>query len=47
MFVPCSWPRERDSCGVGFIADLHGRPNHRIIKLAVGGPLPTLHTGGL
>ncbi|MDE0527130.1 MAG: glutamate synthase large subunit [Truepera sp.] len=42
-----SWPRERDSCGVGFIADLHGRPNHRIIKLAVGALANLAHRGAV
>ena len=27
---------EHDSCGVGFVVDLKGRPDHRIVELALG-----------
>ncbi len=30
-----AWPRERDACGVGFIADLHGRRERRVLEHAL------------
>ena len=30
-----AWPKERDACGVGFIADIEGRKTHRTVERAV------------
>jgi glutamate synthase (NADPH/NADH) large chain len=27
--------REHDSCGVGFVCDMHGRPSHRIVEMGL------------
>ncbi|MFN3361263.1 MAG: glutamate synthase central domain-containing protein, partial [Pseudanabaenaceae cyanobacterium] len=38
--------RERDSCGVGFIADRLGRSSHKILSLALQGLACVEHRGG-
>jgi len=36
---------ERDSCGVGFVVDMKGRPSHRIVDLAISALLNLEHRG--
>jgi glutamate synthase (ferredoxin) len=38
---------ERDSCGVGFIADLNGRPTHRLVRQAVVALTNLTHRGAV
>ncbi len=38
---------ERDACGVGFIADLHGRPTHDIVAHALSGVTNLSHRGAV
>ncbi len=38
---------ERDSCGVGFIADVQGRPSHRILRMAIQGVCCVTHRGAV
>ena len=30
-----AWPEERDACGVGFVADTHGRKSHTVLEHAL------------
>jgi glutamate synthase domain-containing protein 1 len=30
-----AWPDERDACGVGFVADTHGRKSHLVLEYAL------------
>lgn len=39
--------RERDACGVGFVARLDGRPAHRIVEDALSAMTSLAHRGGL
>ena len=34
-FATLAWPDERDACGVGFVADTHGRKSHTVLKHAL------------
>ena len=34
-FSTLSWPAERDACGVGFIADTHGKRSHTVLRHAL------------
>ncbi|CAA9587488.1 MAG: Glutamate synthase [NADPH] large chain [uncultured Truepera sp.] len=34
-FTTLAWPRERDACGVGFVADTYGRRSHTVLKHAL------------
>jgi glutamate synthase (NADPH/NADH) large chain len=36
---------EHDSCGVGFVVDMHGRPSHRIIELGIASLCHLDHRG--
>ncbi|MBS1797895.1 MAG: glutamate synthase large subunit, partial [Acidobacteria bacterium] len=36
---------EHDSCGVGFVADLHGRKSHKILKIAIESLVRMHHRG--
>ena len=38
---------EHDSCGVGFIADLSGRPSHRVLDLALESVIDLTHRGAV
>ena len=38
---------EHDSCGVGFIADLSGRPSHRVLGLALESVINLTHRGAV
>ena len=38
---------ERDACGVGFVADLHGRPTHDILVHALSGVTNLSHRGAV
>ncbi len=38
---------EHDSCGVGFIADLGGRPSHRVLALALESVINLTHRGAV
>jgi len=38
---------EKDSCGVGFVADVSGRPSHRILRMAVQGVCCVTHRGAV
>ena len=38
---------EHDSCGVGFIADLGGRPSHRVLSLALESVINLTHRGAV
>ncbi len=38
---------EHDACGVGFIADVSGRPSHRILRMAIQGVCCVTHRGAV
>jgi len=38
---------EKDSCGVGFVADVSGKPSHRILRMAVQGVCCVTHRGAV
>ena len=38
---------EKDSCGVGFVADVSGRPSHRILRMAIQGVCCVTHRGAV
>ena len=38
---------ERDACGIGFVADAHGRPSRQIIEAALGGLACVIHRGAV
>ncbi len=38
---------EHDSCGVGLVVDIEGRPSRRIVELALGGLVNLTHRGGV
>jgi glutamate synthase domain-containing protein 2/glutamate synthase domain-containing protein 1/glutamate synthase domain-containing protein 3 len=39
--------RERDACGIGFVADAHGRPSRGIIDAALNGLACVIHRGAV
>jgi glutamate synthase domain-containing protein 2/glutamate synthase domain-containing protein 1/glutamate synthase domain-containing protein 3 len=39
--------QERDACGIGFVADAHGRASHDILAKAIGGLANVRHRGAL
>ena len=39
--------QERDACGTGFVADIHGRPSHAILDMAVTAVTNLTHRGAL
>jgi len=48
MELPLYHPQfEHDACGVGFVADLHGRPSHDIVQLAVRSVANLTHRGAM
>ena len=42
-----AWPKERDACGVGFIADIHGRKTHRTLERALEALCNLSHRGAV
>src|SRR5215207_11557041 len=40
-------PAERDACGIGFVADVRGRPSRQIIDAALAGLLGMRHRGAV
>ena len=42
-----AWPRERDACGVGFIADLHGKRERRVLEHALEALSNLAHRGAV
>jgi glutamate synthase domain-containing protein 1 len=38
---------ERDSCGVGLVVDIAGRPSREIVDRALGGLVNLTHRGGV
>ncbi|MBI3323198.1 MAG: glutamate synthase large subunit [Candidatus Omnitrophica bacterium] len=38
---------EKDSCGVGFVADVSGRPSHRILRMGIQGVCCVTHRGAV
>ncbi|MDR7555518.1 MAG: glutamate synthase large subunit [Armatimonadota bacterium] len=45
--VPSVLERERDACGVGFVADRRGRHSHRILRLALDAVAAMAHRGAI
>ncbi len=45
--VPSTWERERDACGVGFVADRRGRHSHAILRRALAAVAAMSHRGAL
>ena len=46
-FQTLAWPKERDACGVGFIADTHGRKSYQILKHALDALCNLSHRGAV
>jgi glutamate synthase domain-containing protein 2/glutamate synthase domain-containing protein 1/glutamate synthase domain-containing protein 3 len=44
---PATWDRERDACGVGFVADRRGRRSHAILRQALAAVAAMSHRGAL
>ena len=42
-----AWPGERDACGVGFIADIHGRKTHATLQYALSALIHLTHRGAV
>jgi len=38
---------ERDACGIGFVADVHGRPSRAVLDAALGGLERLRHRGAV
>src|SRR5581483_7678949 len=38
---------EHDACGTGFVADVSGRPSHRIVELAIESVVNLTHRGAV
>ncbi len=38
---------ERDSCGVGLVVDIAGKPSHEIVEKAIAGLVNLTHRGGV
>ena len=45
--IPSTWDRERDACGVGFVADRRGRHSHEILRLALTAVGAMSHRGAV
>ncbi len=45
--TPSRPSRERDACGIGFVADAHGRASRHIIEAALGGLACVIHRGAV
>ena len=46
-FETLAYPKERDACGVGFIADIHGRKTHKTLERAVEALCNLSHRGAV
>ncbi|MDR9390538.1 MAG: glutamate synthase large subunit [Trueperaceae bacterium] len=46
-FERLAWPHERDACGVGFVADLHGRRERRVLEHALEALRNLAHRGAV
>ena len=46
-FSTLAWPRERDACGVGFVADIEGRRSHEILNNALDALKNLAHRGAV
>ncbi len=46
-YTPSRPTRERDACGIGFVADAHGRASRQIIDAALGGLACVIHRGAV
>ncbi len=46
-FQSLAWPQERDACGVGFVADVHGRKTHLTLQRAIGALCNLSHRGAV
>ncbi|MDQ7858077.1 MAG: glutamate synthase large subunit [Armatimonadota bacterium] len=44
---PATWDRERDACGVGFVADRRGRHSHAVLRCALTAVASMSHRGAL
>jgi glutamate synthase (ferredoxin) len=42
-----TWDRERDACGVGFVADRRGRHSHHVLHLALSAVAAMAHRGAV
>ena len=42
-----AWPKERDACGVGFVADIEGRKSHRTLQRALTALCNLSHRGAV
>ncbi len=42
-----TWDRERDACGVGFVADRRGRHSHHVLQLALTAVAAMAHRGAV
>jgi glutamate synthase (ferredoxin) len=45
--VPATWDRERDACGVGFVADRRGRHSHAVLRYALTAVANMSHRGAV
>ncbi len=45
--IPSTWNRERDACGVGFVADRRGRHSHEILRRALAAVAAMSHRGAV
>ena len=45
--IPSTWDRERDACGVGFVADRRGRHSHHVLHLALSAVAAMAHRGAV
>ncbi len=46
-FEPTDPRRERDACGIGFVANVDGEPRHDIVRMALDGLARVKHRGAL
>ena len=45
--LPAPWERERDACGIGFVADAAGRPARAIVELGLDALTRMRHRGAM
>jgi glutamate synthase (ferredoxin) len=45
--IPATWDRERDACGVGFVADRRGRHGHAVLRRALAAVARMSHRGAM
>ncbi len=46
-FQTLAWPNVRDACGVGFVADIHGRKTHKTLEHAITALCNLEHRGAV